>query len=284
MENKDFRKIINRMEQKLHLLDCTNFTFQERILSAINITATTYNEIREVVSKHGFNTSEEEIYFFKEIKPLVNGKLLLYLEIYFIETKRPVANVKLQLEYFRMAQKRILKFFDEYREFYSYYRSGSSLLDNHFFVRGQTDTFLTARNTRVLTYPEFNTSHDYILSKIKAFELVLEYIESEVNKLTEKDKETEKSNKAEIETGLYWTDPKIFLIELIYALHYSRAINGGKTNIIGLCRIFESTFNIELGDIYRAFTEIRFRVKERTKFLDLLREELLRRMDDADQK
>lgn len=67
MENEDFRKIINRMERKLHLLDSTNDTFQERILSAINITATTYNEIREVVSKHGFNTQENEIYFFEEI-------------------------------------------------------------------------------------------------------------------------------------------------------------------------------------------------------------------------
>lgn len=138
-----------------------------------------------------------------------------YLEIYFIETKRPVTNVKLQLEYFREVQKRILTFFDEYREFYSYYRSGSSLLDKHLFVRGQTDTFLTVRNARVLTYLEFNTSHDYILSKIKAFELVLEYIEIEVNKLIEKDKENEKSHKAVIEPGLYWTDPKIFLIELI---------------------------------------------------------------------
>ncbi len=282
MENSKFRVIICGMEEKLRLLDGDNENFQNRIIAAINLCASTYNELREFVLKHGLKTQADEIYFFKVVKPLVYGKLLYYIEIYYIEAKRPIVNLSLQQEYFAGIQKKIHAFFDEYREFYSYYRSGSSLFDNHFFVRGQTDTFLATINTRVITYPEFNTSHDYVLSKIKAFELVLQYIDHEIKNIIRKGIETDKIQKVGIETDLFWTENKVSLIELIYALHSSGAINKGKFDIKHLSTIFEKIFHIELGNIYRSFTEIRIRKKERTKFLDYLRDRLLNKMDEDD--
>jgi len=282
MENSEFRVIICRMEEKLRLLDEHNENFQDRNIAAINLCVSTYNELREFVLKKGLNTQADEIYFFKVVKPHVYGKLLYHLEVYYIEAKRPVVNLSIQQEYFAGIQKKIHAFFDEHREFYSYYRSGSSLFDNHFFVRGQTDAFLAAINTRVITYPEFNTSHDYVLSKIKAFEMVLQYIDHEIKNLIRIGAETDKIQKVGIETVLFWTENKVSLIELIYALHSSKAINKGKFDIKNLSTIFEKIFHIELGDIYRSFTEMRLRKKERTKFLDFLRDRLLNKMDEDD--
>ena len=83
---------------------------------------------------------------------------------------------------------------------------------------------------------------------------------------------------------LLWTESKIALSELIYAIHSTGAINKGATDINELVKVFEELFHIELGNPYRAFVEMRLRKKDRTRFIDLLRNRLLDRMDDADQR
>ncbi len=281
MESIDFSSIICRMEEKLRELDGEE-DFRVRSISAVNICASTYNQLRKLVLKHGFNTMEEEVSFFKLIKPHVYGKLLYYLEIYFMEYRRPVANLPLQREYYAGIQKEIQVFFDLHREFYFYYRSGSSLMDNLYFARGQSDTYLTLANTRAITYPEYNTSHDYLLSKFKAFEMVLAYIDQQLRELIRKDTVPDKTPMAVLETGLTWTDNKVALIELIYALHSSGAVNNGKLEIRQLSEVFEMIFKVELGDLYRVFLEIRNRKKERVKFIETLKASLIKRMDDTD--
>ena len=282
MESIDFGAIISRMEEELQELEDKTENSLVRIISAVNLCASTYNQLRRLVLKHGFSTLDEEVNFFKVIKPHVYGKLLYYLEIYFIEAKRPVANLPLQREYFAGIQKKIQVFFEQYREFYFYYRSGSNLMDKLYFVRGQSDALLAEINTQVITYPEYNTSHDYVLSKFKAFEMVLQYIDQQIRELIRKEAESDKSQAAVIETGLFWTDNKVALVELVYALHRSGAINKGKLEIKQLSEVFETIFNIELGDLYRAFLEIRNRKKDRTKFIEVLKAALVKRMDDAD--
>jgi hypothetical protein len=49
-----------------------------------------------------------------------------------------------------------------------------------------------------------------------------------------------------------------------------------------LALVFEKIFNIELGDIYRIFLEIRGRKGERTTYLNRLVVALNKRMNDAD--
>jgi len=55
---------------------------------------------------------------------------------------------------------------------------------------------------------------------------------------------------------------------LIYALYHSRVINNGNLEIKELANELQKLFNIELGDFYKIYSEIRLRKKSRTKFLD----------------
>ena len=79
-----------------------------------------------------------------------------------------------------------------------------------------------------------------------------------------------------------WTDPKTALIELIYAFHSHSSLNNGKADIKEIATNFEQIFNIDLGDYYKTYLEMKMRKNSRTKFLDSLRESLLKRMDDSD--
>ena len=80
-----------------------------------------------------------------------------------------------------------------------------------------------------------------------------------------------------------WTGSKVALIELIYALHAEGVFNNGTTDLKETAKFFEETFDIDLGQFHRTFFEIRARKSERTKFLNSLRDTLVKRMDEVDE-
>ena len=84
--------------------------------------------------------------------------------------------------------------------------------------------------------------------------------------------------------SLKWTASKTALTELIYALYSHGVFNNGNTDIKLIAKTFEEAFNIELGDFYHAFMELKARKINRTKFLDSLCEALIKKMDEKDEK
>ncbi len=83
---------------------------------------------------------------------------------------------------------------------------------------------------------------------------------------------------------LSWTASKADLIELINSLQAGGAFNNGKTGIKEIAETFQKLFQIDLGNYYNVFNEIRLRKKNRTAFLDHIREKLIRKMDSLDEK
>lgn len=75
-------------------------------------------------------------------------------------------------------------------------------------------------------------------------------------------------------TSLSWTDSKVALVELIYALHEAGVFNNGKSDIKQIVGCFEEQFSVDLGNYARVFSEIRIRKSGQTNFLDHLRERL----------
>lgn len=69
---------------------------------------------------------------------------------------------------------------------------------------------------------------------------------------------------------------------MIYALYSQGAF--GNADIIAIAKTFESTFNIDLGDFYHTFMELKSRKINRTKFLDSLCEALIKKMDEQDER
>lgn len=82
---------------------------------------------------------------------------------------------------------------------------------------------------------------------------------------------------------LTWTSSKTALTELIYALHSKSSFNNGNTDIKHIAKIFELVFNVDLGDFYHTFLELKNRKINRTKFLDTLREGLMQKMEEQDE-
>ena len=210
-------------------------------------------------------------------KPTIISKLIYYNAIYKIETKKPYGAKPIK-KYLNKELKKLKRFFDHNLDFYKYYRSNNSFLDENFFIRGKHDIKLWLDTYYFESDQTFSTSHDYKIAKIMANDLIQVYIEDQLyNNKDHRDILTDPLK-------LNWTGSKASMIELIYALHYQGIFDNGNTDIRLIAKYFENKFNIDLGDFYHTYLELRNRKVNRTKFLDSLRDGLIRKMDDQDER
>ena len=236
--------------------------------------------LKELVIHHDFQDEQEEIRFFRHIKPRFTSLLIYHSRLALIALKKPVGSLQDTRRYFENELLLIRIFYDHHVQLYQYLLSGATYLDTKLFVRGTTELPNDFSTSSVDTDTRFTTHYDYIVARLQANERLRLYLCQELRKL-----ESGRSGSDETHSGksLVWTGSKVHLIELAYALCESGQINGGTTGVVEIAERLEELFQLKLGSVYRTFQEIRQRKKDsRTKFLDLMQERLLHRMDDLD--
>ena len=275
---KFYKERLYRLETTIKELETETDNSLQRIEAVIALIVNCLSELKEYILKKGFKNTDEEIRFFKFHKPVVVSKLIYYNAIYKIETRKPYG-AKAIRKYLNKELKKLKRFFDENLDFYKYYRSNNTFLDDKFFLRGKHDIKLWLDSYYLQSDQTFSTSHDYKVAKIMANDLVECYIEEQlhsVNKLL--------LIKQPFTDGLNWTGSKAALIELIYSLHSHGDFDNGNVDIRLIAEYFEAVFNVDLGNFYHTYLEIKNRKINRTKFLDALRDALLRKMDEQEEK
>ncbi len=237
------------------------------------------SDMKNHISENGFSNDNEEIEFFKTIKPQILGKLFYYNKVFRIETSSPVMNGKMYFKHFSNELQELKQEFKEHSynsDFYRYYRSGRTDMDHIFFQLGNIDINLGLNSFAFEIDTNFSTYYDYKVAKIISNELLYNYL---LSKTTPDETESllflnNRNNK-----NLLWSENKNALIELIYALYASGAIANGGTGISQISRVFQNLFNIQLGDIHHAFHRMKDRAGDRTSFLTQLQSSLEDYMD-----
>ena len=287
MINENCQKFLNDLDEQLRFLNLEMDNSIQVAENAITIVLKSIEKLKSFILKHKFKDQFEEIYFFKKLKPQFLAKLIYYNRIYIIETHKPHGGEKILKKYLNSELLNLKQYFDTNLEFYRYFRTGSDYLDHKYFVRGKHDIKLRLDSFYFETDHRFCTSHDFKIAKIISNDQVQVYLESELAQLERKElKQQSVQNKNEPvkQSPFTWTASKVSLIELIYALQTQGVFNNKSADIKDIAAFFETTFNIELGDYYRTFLELRMRKTDRTKFLTSLTQSLIERMDEADEK
>jgi hypothetical protein len=277
--NLYFSDISNILDNDLEQIRRMFPDFIKKTELSVLCVKTCLQTLKEYICNNPFQTPDEEIIFFKETKPSIYSKLIYFGEVFKIESKRPIGNSCHQKKYLLREQKKLCSFFDENVEFYTYYRNKSTHLDEKYFIRNKLDIRLCLDDFTYDTDPRFSTSHDYKVARILANDMLNKYLNEQLN-LLDQPKEQHLSETSKCKSD--WTDPKIGLIELGYALVAKGCINNGSCDIKEIMHLFESIFNIDLGDFYHTFLEIKTR-QNPTKFLDSLRSTLIRKIDEQDE-
>lgn len=275
-------KLLNDLDKKISSIEEQNRSLMIRSELSFEVCKTEIEQLKSYILKYKFKSDLEEIKFFKEIKPQFTSKLVYHLMLYNIETKKPNGGKEILKNYFNKELEKLKHYFDYNLDFYRYYRSRANYLDNKYFIRAKYDLQLTLDGHIFENDTRFSTTHDFKVAKILAHDRVQVYLEDELAILDRK--ENTISIPEPTRSTLTWSDTKTSLIELIYALHAQGAFNNGNVDLKEIAAHFESVFNVDLGEYYRTYLEIRSRKVNRTKFLSLLTERLIKRMDEADEK
>jgi hypothetical protein len=224
-------------------------------------------EIFKWLKKHVFETHQEEIYFFKELKPRMVSKLLYYKELLNLESSLPPSKKNKRKHYEELLSK-THQYVESNKEFYQYYRSRTTVKDEDFFVR-RSYKDIVRDDCYLINYDsKLSTSHDFNVATIIANDMFTSHLENKLDEL--------KGNFPPIHNPtnnkITWTGTKIEMAEMIYGLHYKKMFSNGNIDIKEIARVFSIAFNIEIDDktLYRCLQDIKKRYPINAIFLQSL--------------
>ncbi len=273
MNRHSYKETIRSLEETLTQLKTQAQDFVELTEKAMGLCDSVMSKFRVSVLKYGFSSEEEEIHFFKHVKPKIESRFIFYTELFILEAHRPDGECKVQVKYLQNEIAKLCTYQKDNWELYQYYKRSKTDLDHIYFLRGNLDSRIHEDNISCYCDPNFCTGYDKTVARIMANDQLKKYIGNEIRKL---------KGSTEFVSNLYWTNPNIDALEIVYSLFLANAINNGKASRIEIARAFEKMFNIKFKDIYGTFKEMRGR-SEQISFLKHLIEVLQKRMDDMDE-
>ncbi|MBW8244156.1 RteC domain-containing protein [Muricauda oceani] len=277
-----YQKLLSEFEGQLEALESGTGDILYKAEKGIAMVEKCIRKLQKQIVGQDFETQADEIYFFKHVKPQIFSKLIYYIRLFSIESKRPRGKDVAQVKYLQQQIDKLQNFFNENLEFYNYYRRGAMSMDEQYFVRGNRDLRMPLESFHFLIDDQFSTCLDGTVATIMAYDMLIVYLRKEVDDLNN-NMEPTKNTIMEKPSKLFWTGSKIDLIELLYALHTSKCINGGTVDIKEMASHFEYFYNVDLGNYYHTFIDIRSRKSSRTRFLDRLIEMLNQRMESLEE-
>ena len=280
IEYKNFIKNIDRIIYEKIDIDDWNIPI-DLIFEVVEFLQKSLEDLRTIVMEHPFVSKDDEIHFFKYIKPEVLGRLLYFTEVYNVEMRKPNGSIDSVKKYYIDRLDELTIYFESNLDFYQYYRSKATHLDSHYFLTVHIDFKLCPNCTPYDRDPEFSTCYDHKAAQIIANDMLCIYLNKKSHSI---DKQTiiEQSRAFLPEHPFKWTGTKIALVELGYAIYAACVLNNGKADIKEIMTYLEAFFNIDLGDYYRTYITIKDRKKDRTSFLSSLIKKLIQKMDEDD--
>lgn len=234
-------------------------------------------QLKEYVLETSFKTQQDEIHFFKKVKPLFTSKLIFYKRVKKLEINKPLGSRQIITEYYQDEMQKLKIDYDENKVFYDYYRLGNKYLDDKLFIRNPSEICPNIDPLYFEMDHRFATSHDYQVANILANELSLHYIEDKIKAINDVNSNPFTSGTKKFK--LKWSLSKTNMVEAIYAFHAVGAFNNGNVEIKDIAEYWEEAFDTDLGNYYGLYGEIKERKGSQTKLLDLMKEELEKKIE-----
>ncbi len=279
-----FIQLFNEMETLIDELpsDTEINLYTNRIQIVENI----LERLREIVHSSIFKNDDDEIHYFKNLKPTIISRLILYKRMLQIEYEKPHGAIEDKIDHLECELKRLNRYCKANAVFVKYIRSGRTHLDQEYFLR---------RNAKVhQMYETFaseidyttGTGFDYRLAVLLAHDQIENFIQEKIDAL----KNPNNNNKYQITSQhdsqlgikkIKWTLSNSNFVELIYGLNAVKAFNNGTASIMEIKDYFEKEFNVKISNPYRTFYDIKNRKSmDRFTFLSTMIDNLEQLADE----
>ncbi|QBO58381.1 RteC domain-containing protein [Chryseobacterium salivictor] len=249
------KELFTGLETQIKNLKTEKTNQLEFIQYALMETDEAIRTIKSWVIKHDFDCWENEITFFKKLKPLFIAKYIYFSKVVALLSATPGSGIKYKKKLYEQEFEKIHYFFLENTEFISYYRRKATYLDLKYFMRFKYDLDVKLAPDFHNYDERFSTSHDHLIATILAHDQYELFLKKQLQQL----KETPPGEPSYATSGLQWTAPKVALTELVFALHHTHCFNGGNTSLSETVKWFEEALSVDLGNYHNTIAEIRNR-------------------------
>ena len=231
--------------------------------------------LREYIDVQPFASKEEEIYYFKNLAPSFYASLFYYLKEYNIEFEKQYGRRE-RVEFLLIHELEITaKFYEYHQEFHRYHYEHDTYMDEQIFVRDRTENAMLDE-VEVIMGPDFCVGC-YWTARLLANEQLKGYLKRELDLLRNP---PPVSSVIDLGDDLKWTDSQTDLVELIYGLYLKGSFNKGNTDLKMIVGFFERILGIKIANYPIVWQEIKRRKKGGTKYLDEMRDRLIRKIEE----
>lgn len=273
-------KVFSELENELAELRQQIVDDFEFSSSAMQLTEDYLAIIEEKLKAHIFSSKEDEIIYFKTYFPKIFKLYYLHKSIAMIEKEKYLTcfTKSEELLFYTKCIQRINNIYDDELLLLNESKALSNKKKKRLFLRKhyrwRRNNLSCALNENYIT-----NSISIAIGKRESIPEVIQYIEHKISVLNEFIHQKDNSKKDK-KYNLRWTSSKVLLVELIYALYLSKTINDGRIELQELVEFFEDIFNIDLHNHNNVIQNIKARKSNKTKFIDLLRDQLNAKLID----
>lgn len=206
-----------------------------------------FNELSDSILKiendYAFNGPDDEILYYKLIKPKFYKYGVFYNTIFKIVSRYPVGLKKGSKKYYFDCLKDVKDTFDRQVDMFEYYRAGYDNNDHVIFRK--------------------NFEERNIFAVLQGTQMIEDFLHNATDPRTfeEKLKDYPKFK---------WTGTKIQAVILVNVMVKGNLINNGNVTIADLMEYFQVTFNIDLKDYYKKYQD-NINSDDPFKFLDFMK-------------
>ncbi len=182
---EQYRQLYQKMLVEMEECGQRYATEKEQIECCFQTCERNWNALLKLLDHRQFRTLDEEIWFFKTVKPAFTGMLEYFALVYKAalfhpETGSDVHEIRI---FWQKEMRHAEKFLEENEQFYQYYKTGSTEMDEVYFVRAVKKDPPIHRHSEAIhaTNPfKASSSHDGLFAAIQARDKYLGYVKRKI--------------------------------------------------------------------------------------------------------
>ncbi|PZP47252.1 MAG: hypothetical protein DI598_11165 [Pseudopedobacter saltans] len=263
-------------QEKTELLDRRELNARDKHGEHMKIVLSTLFELKSLVYQHEFPNKEEQIRYHKHQVPKFMAELVFLVHAQRLETAIRMVSGRVRRKFLDKEKRDINRFFEKNLQLSQYLSGDNNYLDEKLFLQeGVQMEFPFLDESAFVLESRFITGTGYTIARILAYGKLISYL----NELGATDSSMDKDPVTV--SPLNWTDTGMSLTEIAYALKYSGAVNKGNVDVKEIAEVLGRAFNTRPVNVYRNKQDLYSR-KNQSMFLDRLRKELIRGLEESD--
>jgi hypothetical protein len=172
---QQFQSIYRQLQADTDLCRQRDMPELERIECCFRTASGCWGNMREALNHYRFTTEEEEIDFFRNIKPLFTSQIEFYTLVYQAILFKPQEDLLKIAAFWAGESARLHRFCENKEAFIAYYKSGDTGLDSQYFLRHNNKASCSSAPRVYDKNHHFSTSHDWLVAALIAQEMYHAY-------------------------------------------------------------------------------------------------------------